>query len=551
MTQERFKNLILVLIAVVSVMTAGVAFLQSDASNRDDHSGRDANSLAVEMLGQNVNGNSRSYYDYNEAYQTWNQLDVQAIAAEQNGDDAAAARYRRAAEQIRTLSPLLQAPYFDEATGEVDFARYEVDTYRAQVTRLGEEYTAAAGVKDAWDSKANTYVVHLTILAVSLFLLGLAAAIEHVGSQAIFTIVGSVLAVVAVVWAVAVYAQPVFDLRTQPAAIEAYTRGAGLAYENKDEEALAAFDEALKVYPDYAAVYVARGGANLRLSNFEAAVADFEQARAQGAETPSMLGDLAIAHFYLGQFDQAIALQQSVVQNSPDELWVQFDLGATQLISGQIEAARATYEGAMQAAIGQVEAAQQAGTTPSSGLWYGLNFGVIGLEEIYNLIASGEGTPDPALIPEPAAVSDTALALIQQIKELTVGLEYQGKAPTDSLSATISNFVFGVPVYADDGTVSFDVGDTFSSGVSEMSLLFDYEGLRDGQMVVVKVYIDGQEDPSWRIVRDWDGGASGSEYEIPLAISYTNAFILTSATYTVELYVDGHLANTGTFVVEE
>jgi tetratricopeptide (TPR) repeat protein len=548
---ERFKGFVPILIAIITVVTAIVAYLQSDASNRDDRSGRDANSLAVEMLGQNINGNSRSYYDYNEAFQTWFQLDVQATAAQERGDDAAAVRYTSAAEQIRLLSPLLQAPYFDEGTGDVDFARYEVDTFRARVTQLGEEYTAAAGVKDAWDTKANTYIVHLTILAVSLFLLGLAASIDHPASQVIFVVVGSALALVAVVWAALVYAAPVFDLRTQPAAIEAYTRGVGLVYQNRDDEALAAFNEAVTAYPDYAAVYVARGGANLRLSNYEAAAADFEQARTMGAETPSMLGDLAIAYYYLGQFSKAIALQQSVVENSPSELWVQFDLGATQLISGQVDAARATYEGAMQAAIAEVQAAQQASTTPSSQLWYGLNFGVLGLEEIRGLIANGEGTPDPALIPDPAAVDEAAGALIKQIKELTVGLEYQGTAPSGSLSATISNFTFGVPVYADDGTVSLEVGEAFISGVSEMSLLFDYDGLRDGQMIVIKVYIDGDEDPSWRIVRDWDGGTSGSEYEIPLAIAYSDTFILSSATYTVEMYVDGLLAGSGEFVIEE
>lgn len=548
---DRFKSLVSIAIAIVTVITAVVAFLQSDASNRDDRSGRDANSLAVEMLGQNVSGNSRTYYDYNEAYQAWYQLDVQTSAALNRGDEAAAARYANAAEALRALSPLLQEPYFNPETGEIDFARYEVDTFRTRVTQLSEEYTAAASVKDAWDTKANTYVVHLTILAVSLFLLGLAAAIDHKGSQVIFTVVGLVFALVAVVWAVSVYAEPVFDLRSNPQAIAAYTRGMGLAYQDLHSDALAAFDEAAQAQPDYAAVFAARGTSNLRLSDYTAAAADFERARELGVESPTMLGDLAIAYYYLGRFADAIALQQSVVASNPTELWVQFDLGANQLISGQVDAARATYEAAMQAAITTVQEAQQAGQTPSSELWYGLDFGVLGLEEIRFLIASGDGPPDPALIPNPAEVDAAAAELITSIKQLTVGLEYQGTAPTGTLSAQISNLMFAEPVYADDGTISLSLGDVFASGVTEMSLLFDYEGLRDGQLVVIKVYLDGEEDPSWRIVREWDGGEAGTEYEIPLAISYSDTFILNSAYYTVEMYVDGLLAATGEFLIEE
>jgi len=548
---DRFKGLISVLIALVTVVTALVAYLQSDAGNRDDRAGRDANSLAVEMLGQNVSGNSRSYYDYNEAYQAWYQLDVQASAALGRGDNAAAERYLAAAESLVRLSPLLQPPYFDPETGELDFDRYEVDTFRGRVTQLSEEYTAAAGVKDAWDTKANAYVLHLTILAVSLFLLGLAAAIDHRISQLIFSIVGGALALVAVVLAALTYAQPVFDLRSNPEAIAAYTQGVGLAYQGQDAEAVTAFDEAARLQPDYAAVYAARAGAKLRLSDYLAASTDFERAQNLGLENPSMLGDLAIAYYYQGRFDEAIALQQSVVASNPSELWVQFDLGATQLISGQVEAARATYDAAMQFAVEQVQAAQAAGTAPSSALWFGLDFGVLGLEEIRGLIAAGEGTPDPALIPNLAEVDALAATVIKQIKELTVGLRYQGVPPSGTLTAQITNLTFGEPIYLDDGTIEFEVGDTFTDGPTEMSLLFDYAGMRDGQEIVVKVYIDGTEDASWRIIREWDGGESGESYEIPLAISYSDTFVLASAYYNIEFYIDGLLAAEGAFWIED
>ncbi len=548
---DRFKGFISVLIAIVTVLTAVVAYFQSDASNRDDRAGRDANSLAVEMLGQNVSGSTRSYYDYNQAYQTWFELDVLATAAEARGDDAAANRYFAAAESMQSLSPLLQPPYFDPATGEVDFTRYEVDTYLARVTQLNEEYTAAAAVKDAWDTKANAYVVHLTILAVSLFLLGLAAAIDHRASQMIFSVVGVALVSVATLWAGATYLEPVADLRDNPAAIDAYARGVSYAYMGDEAAARAAFDEAAQIQPDYAAVYVARGTAQLELGEYVAAAEDFERARALGIESPSMLGDLAVALYYQGRFADAIALQQQVVANSPTELWVQFDLGASLIISGQLDAARATYRAAMDAAIAEVAAANEAGTTPSSELWFGLSYGVIGLDEIRSLIADGTGVPDPALIPNPAAVDALAAELTTEIKQLTVGLEFLGAPPTGTLEAQITDLSFGEPIYGDDGSVDYEIGNEFESGISEVSMLFDYAGMRDGQEIVIKVFIDDKEDPSWRIVAPWDAGADGEGYEIPLAISYSDTFVLSTASYSVEMYVDGLLAAEGDFFIEE
>ncbi len=74
--------------------------------------------------------------------------------------------------------------------------------------------------------------------------------------------------------------------------------------------------------------------------------------------------------------------------------------------------------------------------------------------------------------------------------------------------------------------------------------------MTDGQEVVFKVYIDGEEDPSWRFVEPWSLGESGSA-EKPLSYAYSNTQVLSSGEYVIEMYVDSHLAQAGTFVVEQ
>ena len=87
--EERFKHLIALIIAVVTVISAGIAFLQSDASARDDRANRDTKRYATEAMGRKVSGDARVNFDYNSAYQSWHELDTLASSATSRGDAAA------------------------------------------------------------------------------------------------------------------------------------------------------------------------------------------------------------------------------------------------------------------------------------------------------------------------------------------------------------------------------------------------------------------------------------------------------------------------------
>lgn len=548
---ESFKKVIAILIAVVTALTAVMAFLQSDAGARDDAANRDTKNYALEALGRQVSGDARVNYDYNTAYQAWYELDLLAASAANRGDEAAADRYATLRDEMLNLSPLLGAEYFDAVSGEADLARYEAEVYLVDITILTENFTAAAAVKDGWDAKSNTYIVHLTLLAVALFLFGLSSTIAGPLTRWIFAGAGLVLTVVAVSWAVAVLLTPVPDLRAREGAIEAYARGVGLAYQSRWDEAVAEFDQALQAAPNYANAYVERAGAHAGQGDYAAAAADYEQARANGNTTPNVAGELAWMYYLLGRFEDATAMNRTALSAGSGDLWIQFDLALSLLSAGQVEAARAEYTTGMTLAAEQVAEAKAAGAVPPSDVWWSLDDAALGLDDLVFLVDTGEGPPAREAIASPGVVREAALALLTEVKSMAAALEYTGQPASGVLNASISPFEFGEPIYDDNGeVVDYDYADTIAFGSQEVSVLFDYAGMVDGQSVLFKVYINGAEDPSWRLDLPWDLGPDGSA-EKPLSLAYSDNFVLAPGEYTIELYIDYHLAQRGTFEVLE
>lgn len=553
MSDELFKKILAVLIAVVTVIATGIAFLQSDAGNRDDRAGRDATRLAIELVGRRINGETQVNFDYDEAYQKYMEMDALALAAENRGDTRASERYELLQESFLKLSPIMQPPYFDPETETVDYVRYVADVYLTDVIRMNEQYTAAASVKDGWDTKANTYIVHLTILAVALFLLGLSATIELSAPRIIFTVAGIGMALVASVWAFSTYNEPIFDLREKPEAIEAFVQGSILAAAAQPEAAIEAFNTAIAAVPDYSTAYVGRSGAYQNLGDLEAAITDLKQARSLGNETASVIGEQAWLEYQVGRFDESIATGRTALELYPasQELWIRFDVGLALLAKGEIEAAQAEYQQGMTIATEAVAEAQSRNEQISSGLWWSLAAGADDVFSLQLTAETGEGSPPAAALQNNEGIIQAAPDLIDGLRNLAVSLEFYGRPPGEPITADIENLEFAEPLYSDDNTfLEHDVAEEFEYGVNEMDALFDYSGMKDGQELLIKVYINGEEDASWRKLVTWEGGAEGS-YIIPLAIAYSDTFVLSSGTFFVEIYLDGQIAAEGGFFVLE
>lgn len=552
MNDALFKKLLAILIAVVTLIATVVAYLQNDAGNRDDHAGRDATRLAIELVGRRVNGETRVNFDYDEAYQKYEELGTLAFAADNRGDTQTSKRFEILQKSFLNLSPIMQPPYFDSAAGTVDYNRYVADVYLTDVIRMNEQYTAAASVKDAWDTKANTYIVHLTILAVALFLLGLSATIDISLPRIIFAVGGISMAVVASVWAFSTFSLPVFDLRDHPDAIEAFVKGSILNQGDQPQPAIAAFNSAIAIVPDYTAAYVARANAYEALAQYENVIVDLKQARSLGNETANVLGLQAWMEYQLGHFDDSIATGRTALELYPgaQELWIRFDVGLALLAKGEIDAAKAEYQHGITIASDAVADAKNRGEQLSSGLWWSLTTSSDDVVSLSNIASSGEGTPSASALQNKDGIIQTASELVNTLRNTAVSLEFYGRPPGAPITAKIENLVFAKPNYDENNTfLSHDIAEEFPYGVTEMDALFDFTGMKDGQELLVKVYINGEEDASWRKLVTWDSGSEG-EYVMPLAIAYSDTFVLTAGNYYVELYIDGQIAAEGNFNVQ-
>ena len=160
----------------MTIVAASAAFLQTDANGHANVANRDAQNYSLEAVGLRTAGQAEVDYGWYGATYSWFELDTLARTAEQDGDDDAAKRYRGVRDRIANLSPLLQSPTSTRPDGNYpDLSGYEADRYLVEATELSERNTNAARLNNSWDCRANTYILHLTLLAVALALLGLSA----------------------------------------------------------------------------------------------------------------------------------------------------------------------------------------------------------------------------------------------------------------------------------------------------------------------------------------------------------------------------------------
>ena len=550
---DRFKQIVATLIAVVTVLAATVTFLQSSAGAQAAQASRDAQRFAIQAMGRKTSGQAQVSYDWQGAYQTWAELNDLALLADSTRDEPAAARYQAVRDRMIELSPLLDAPYFDPDSGDwPDTAAYEADTYLVSTTELSERYAAAAARQNAWSDKANVHIVQLTLLAVSLSLFGLSTTLSS-GSRRLFVGVGTAIVGMTLVWLVIAVSQPVPALPDE--AIQAYARGVGLSHQNRIEEAINAFDEALASAPNYANALYERGNTHYTLNDYEAAVTDYAAAAAAGRDDTHVGWNLGWTYYLMGQFEDAKRVDLRVLEMDPSLIGVRLNLGLARLAAGENAAAKSDYDEAMKIAAQIVTDAKAAGQEPPSSLWFYLDAGSLDLQNLIDRlndkIYAWTQAPSPEVINDPDSVQRIAQDMIEQLKSLTAALEFTGQPPSGEVTARISPFEFAREVKDDAGSfLQYDIADAFHYRTKKVLVLFDYEGMQVGQKVLYKVYRDGSEYTSLRLTEDWpeELGESGSAQK-PLSYAYSRLFILPAGHYDVEMYVDSHLVQRGSFTI--
>ena len=182
-----------------------------------------------------------------------------------------------------------------------------------------------------------------------------------------------------------------------------------------------------------------------------------------------------------------------------------------------------------------------------------------GAADLQSLIDTLNGTPKAwtqapvvgTILADPAQIQAAALVYIRQIKGASVALEYTGQLPGPAANASLSGMQVGQDIYDDEGNfLRTDIADSFPFGTNEVVILFDYAGMQPGQSQIWKVYRNGFEDPSLRVVADWTLEASGNAIKL-ISFADSNVFIFSPGEYVVEFYLDYHLLQSVGFTIEE
>ncbi len=571
---DGFKRLTAIMIATVTILAALAAFLQTDAGGKATKANRDAQTYAIEALGTRASGQAEVDYGWYGAAHSWYALDTLAQSADQRSDADAAARYRKVRDKIAKLSKLLDEPYFDPKSGLYpDESGYQVDTYLERSTELSERYIISAQLNNNWNDKANTYIVHLTLLAVSLALYGLSTTPEN-WTRWVFAGAGSLIVLVTVGWMTATVLTPV---QVNPdAAISSYAKGYGQAWRGNPKDAIASFDEALKLAPNYANAAYERGNAHFSLASdtigtdpsaaqeeLRLAAADFETARKAGKDDGSVNWNLGWDYYLLGFYEESATASRRALEFDPNLFAVRCNLGLTLLADGKIDDARREYAEAVRGVTQRVTEAHDAGREPPSSLWNLLDSCAI---DVDNLVHRMDGeprfwsqAPPRELIEDKPEVRDEIQRLITDFKSTLVALEYTGKVSGERPNANISAFRFvthrqdenGDYQYDNEGFAIYDPVEnaTFANGIKKIGVEFDYQGIQKGQKEIWKVYRNGSEDPSLRVEAEWALDETGTGVKA-ISFAYSSVFVLASGEYTIELYIDNYLVQRGTCIIE-
>lgn len=123
-----------------------------------------------------------------------------------------------------------------------------------------------------------------------------------------------------------------------PASADAWNfKGDLLRAQAKAEPALAAYEEALKLKPDYIAALVSKATIEIGAGRYDAALASLDTARKNGTNTLGILYTQALLDYKQGKLAAALESLQHVLRTAPGYLQaqllagtVQYELGATQ-----------------------------------------------------------------------------------------------------------------------------------------------------------------------------------------------------------------------------
>ncbi len=531
-----FNTVVAIAVAFIALVGSLITKVQGDATTFSGIAASNEQMYYYQAMGDQISGDANVNNEFGTIFQLWREYDLLAVSAEKSGDVASAQAYRELRDSLVNDSALLSSQYFNPATGNVDVPAFKMETYGLDIIELEEKQQAASEVSAAWDDKASVYVLQMTMLAVAGFLLGLALMTKSHVPRLIFAGSGIPMVVVVSIWSYVVWLDPIYDLR-ETGAIPYYAQGASFVKQKEWEAALPALDEAIKFageeYP-YGRAYLLRADANAALGNFEAAIQDYEIAIDAGEVAPNIVSDLVWVFFQMGRFDDALEAGEVALEENPEDLWLQLRMAMVELGTGDVSTARLNYRLTLNRAAESARQKRSLGADPSE-IWWQINEASYQLKTLAALLADETAvSPVKDAISDPALVGQAAAEMAILLDEKSVAIQYE--IEEGSINAAISKPKFVVSINESKGFV-YKVGSEFQ-----------YSGLEEGSLLVVKVSRNGVEDPSWTRTLNWNRANEGV-LKILLTPAYADLYIVQPGVYEVSFYVNGVLTQHGQFMV--
>lgn len=528
---DPFERTIALSIAIVIVITAVIASLENGSTNQADIAERTAQQLAIEAMGMRAQSEIVASYELGDALRRWDTLDASGIAAEIAGEDILADALYAARDEVANLSAFLR-DYED-----FNESAYIADNFIVDITYNSEQFTNLSNIGDQWGQKSQNYIAQLTIFAVTLFLLGLSTTIRGF-SRWIFVVIGGGLFFVTSGWTILTYQTPVTGLPS--AAIQAYAEAEARAEAQNKVAALDLYTQAIALAPDYANAYVGRGYAQ---DDWNDQIADHERAIELGIDSPQVLNDLGFAYFSLGAFDTARELAQQRIARDTRLALDHFDLGLIELVEGNRDLGVSAYQDGVAFIADLVAVANQQGEELPTTITDQLETAAIDLRyylECANFEVCDDNVSAEALNSNPDAVT-AAFDVVVWLSEVGVALEYQQPIPEFTAERSL-DIMRALDINTRNERFEFPEGTT--------GFVLDYDNvpIESGQLVIVKTFVDFQEDFTLRVARPYDSRRGG---QVQVGFGDESVFNLFTGLYRVELYVDYQFAAEVEFYITE
>lgn len=418
--EERYKRRVAISLAVLAVLGAWIAILQTNASTNEGRLAREATRLASGAQAATVvELGALSALEQADA-----QIDALPLQPGFTIDERAAGEVGIEVDPERRTSRLENAQ--DEvlsALADDQSALFEV---QVEARRLTLENATVVEQRTTWNARASQYETVLTVLAVALFLVGFTLVVSR-KLRPPFALPGLLLALFCLGWALHIYNKPIPDV--PGGAIDATAEGEA-DFDNASTEAAAElFTTAIELDDEYRPPYEGRALANLVTSNpdilrtlaitdttsplFDQAVSDARTALDLGGDRDvvalTIAGLLTLAE---GEYDLAAGFLEDAVELNDLTPGLQLSLSAIEIARGDEDAAR----GWRERAVGQLGAAEESDYVRGLAAQY---------HTLLELVA--ERVPERADLAE-----ELARETIRAETGLATGAELTGEVPAEA-----------------------------------------------------------------------------------------------------------------------